>query len=107
MFVTSQLPIQTTKFAIIFFNVHLCSPTLKKVLPPMLPRRAGARCSGVPPNLDVGAPNTQYIAFNTYYLCKQKHRSILTNAYESIFYSINTTYKADRLKHLLCFKLGK
>jgi len=24
-----------------------------------------------PPSLDVGAPNIQYIAFNTYYLCKQ------------------------------------
>jgi len=59
-----------------------------------------------PPNLEVGAPNIQYIAFNAWYLCKQKHRSIITNAYESIFYSINTTYKADRLKHLLCLKLG-
>ena len=60
-----------------------------------------------PPSLDVGAPSIQYIAFNTYYLCKQKHRFILTNAYKSIFYSINTTYKPDRLKHSLCFKLGK
>jgi len=29
-------------------------------------------------------------------LCKQKHRFIFTNAYKSIFYSINTTYKTDR-----------
>jgi len=29
-------------------------------------------------------------------LCKQKHRFILTNAYESILYSIKTTCKADR-----------
>jgi len=60
-----------------------------------------------PPNLDVGAPNIQYIAFNKQYLCKQKHQFILTNTYEGIFYSINTTCKADRLKHLQYFKLGK
>jgi len=29
-------------------------------------------------------------------LCKQKHRFVLTNVYKRIFYSINTTYKADR-----------
>jgi len=34
-------------------------------------------------------------------LRKQKHRFILTNAYKSPFYSINTTYKADRPKDLL------
>ena len=28
--------------------------------------RAGARWLGAPPSLEVGAPNLQYIAFNTY-----------------------------------------
>jgi len=69
--------------------------------------RAGARWLGVLPEPGLGAPNIQYNAFNTWYLRKQKHRFILTNAYNSIFYSINTTYKADKRTHLLCFNLGK
>jgi len=34
MFVTSQLPIQTTKITYIFY-LHLCPPTLKNDPPPM------------------------------------------------------------------------
>jgi len=36
MLVTSQLPIQTTQFAIISFERARVPPTLKKVPPPML-----------------------------------------------------------------------
>ena len=35
MLVTSQLPIQTTKFFYSFFNVPLCPPTFKKIPPPI------------------------------------------------------------------------
>jgi len=35
--------------------------------------------------MDFGAPNMQYIAFNTLYLHTQKCQFILTNAYKSMF----------------------
>jgi len=63
---------------------------------------------GPPPSLDVRAPNIQYTAFNTLYsIYVNKISPFQINAYESIFCSINTTYKADIVKHLLCFKLRK
>ena len=60
-----------------------------------------------------GAPRTWKLGpqlYNTLHLTHSTYvnKNIdLTNAYKSIFYSISTTYKADRLKHSLCFKLGK
>ena len=54
-----------------------------------------------PPAWTLGPPIYNALHL-TQYLCKQKHRFVFANAYESIFCSINTTYKADRRKHLLC-----
>ena len=69
--------------------------------------RARFRWLGAPRAWTLGPPiyNTLHLKHSIY--CKQKHRFILTNSYKRIFYSFDTTHKADTRKHLLCFKQRK